>query len=247
MIAVRARWRWAAIPVLLVCVTVLAWAVHPGQAAAWIAAVAVAWLAAYRMGCDKIGAILWAMTAGLVSWPLCIVATHGTSEHLLRPGPFRVYLAPVLLLAALLRFLWAGRKTASANGSNAAMVVVTVFTLIIPATVVSMISSVRQDHSDYQETTQMLVGLHRVAADVESFRNVRGTLPKDEAELVAWRGCAMPSWGPYGKIHYQMEDKDGYCLQSGTQHFWGRGWDLFGYVVTSRGPRAAERIHVELF
>jgi hypothetical protein len=236
-------WQRAAAPLILVCAAILAWTILPTQWAVWFSVAVAAWIAAYRMGCDKIGALLWCLAAGLCLWPLCIVMSGGTSEELARQPPVGLIGVP-LVIAAVLRFLWA-RQT-SARGPNAAMIVVAVFTLVIPAMVGSMISRTRQYHADYQQTTEVLVGLHRLAAEVEAFRATRGRLPKDEAEFVAWRGRPMPDPGRYGRASYSLVG-DEYMLHSAVQQFWEHGWDFFGYDVYSRGPRSRERIEVEIF
>ena len=203
-----------------------------------------AWIAAYRLGCDKAGALVWCLAAGLASGPLYVVITSGTSDDFLRQRHFGLVVL-LLLLAAALRFLWARRK--AVRGPNTAAIVVAVFTLIIPAMVGSMISRTREDRADYQQATEVFVGLHRLAAEVETLRAARGRLPKDEAEFVAWRCGALPRLGRYSAVHYDKEEGDNYLLSSSLQHFWGRGWDMFGYDVLSRGPRSRERIQVELF
>jgi hypothetical protein len=240
------RWYRAIVPLLLAGIAALAWAIYPGQWAACLTVIATAWIAAYRLGCDRIGVLLWCLAAGLASSPLCIVITRGTSDDFARLKPFTAA-AFLLLIATGVRFFWVLRKTAVARGANAAMIVVALFTLIVPAIVGSMISRTREYEEEYQETTLMLLGIHQVGSDVDSFRTAQGRLPKDEAEVAAWRGSPMPSWGRHGAVHYQAYGGGQYRLDTLVSHFWGRGWDIFGYIVSSSGPQSAMPLHVELF
>jgi hypothetical protein len=241
------RWSRAIVPLLLIGIAALVWAVYPGHCAAWLTASAAGWIAAFLLGCDKIGTLLWCLGAALTSGPLCIVITHGTSDDIAREKLVAIAGFLLLIVAAFRFLLRASRKTAAARGPNAAMVVVTVFTLIIPVVIGAMISRVRGYEEEYQETTQMLIAIDRVGADVEAFRVARGKLPADEGELVAWRGAPMPTWGRHGAVRYHLASNNTYYLESMANSFWGRGWDIFGYIVTSGGPKSNTPIHVELF
>jgi hypothetical protein len=239
------RWSRAAIPLLLAGIAALAWAICPAQWAAWATVIAVAWIAAYRVGCDNIGGLLWGLAAGLASGPICIVTAHGTFDDFARLSPVTVATFP-LLIAAGLRLLWTVRKKSPNRGPNAAMIVVAVFTLIIPSLVSSMISRSRQYEEQYEESTQMFLGLHQVGRDVEAFHKARGRLPS-EAELVEWRGSPMPSWGSYGNIRLYVLQSGEYQLQSSTHGFWGYAYDWAPYIVVYTGARSPERIHIESF
>lgn len=232
-----------AAPLILVCAAILAWAILPAQWAVWFSVAVAAWIAAHRAGCDKIGALVWCLAAGLCLGPLCTIVSGGTSEEFARRPPVGLVGVP-LVVAAMLRFLWARRK--AARGPNAAMIVVAVFTLVVPATVGSTIARTREYHADYQQTTDVIVGLHRLAAEVEAFRTAHGRLPKDEAEFVAWRGRPLPELGRYGRASYTLVGEK-YELYSAVQQFWGHAWDLFGYDVLFYGPRSTQRIEVQLF
>jgi hypothetical protein len=236
----------AIVPLLLAGFAALAWAIYPGQWVAWTTAIASGWIAAYRLGCDKIGTLLWCVAAGLASGPICIVVTHSTFDNLSRESPIAVTALPLLIVAGL-RFLWAARKTTLARGPNAAMVVVSVFTLIIPASVAATISRVRDCDSEYQETTQMLLGLHQVASDIDAFRKARGRVPNDEDELVAWRGSPMPSWSKYGNVRLMLLQNGGYQLDSNTHGFWGYANDWAPYIVVYSHSQSFECIHIDPF
>jgi hypothetical protein len=216
--------------------------------AAWIVVGVFAWIFVSLLGMSKWGVGLWA----LMSMGLCAL-----SPAALLPGgecpPARQYLAlatTVLAMSSMAAFLLAAGFARRANtrpGKHFAGITLVIITGIFSAIVASNFRDRLRGQEAIERTTHMLIDLHRLGNDVESFRTQYSRLPSDEKELVAFRGKPMPPFHDKFCYSYQRAGGDEYYIECTMSDAWGGHWDLFGYIVAYYGPRSPGRIHTTLF
>jgi hypothetical protein len=161
--------------------------------------------------------------------------------------------AGIAYFAAGIVFFVASLKNRARCAGNCAGFMILFFTFVIAV----MAAKIRQESmagpEAVQETRQMIVTLHRLAAEIEDIHAKTGRYPADEAELVALRGRSMPQYHPIFRISYvrfetdSRRDRGEYQLQCSASHFWGRHWDLFAWIFHFYGTDATQRVYVETF
>jgi hypothetical protein len=245
------RWEtWLGVPVGFVVVGVAAWLLtvyaHAPIVAAWLVIAAVGWMLSRFGKASVLGIIVWIAAAAVLSagfWTP--VSFHGLFFF---PSSFAFTAGGLLLsLPAGIIFLIASIKNQPRCAGNCAGCMIVLFTFVIYCTSGSTMQTHRFGPESIQETRQMILTMHRLSAEIEAIRAKTGRLPKDEAELVALRGKPMPPYRGDYRVSYQRNDQGGYNLNCCASHFWGRGWDIFGWILIFHGPDAVQRLQAILF
>jgi hypothetical protein len=200
---------------------------------------------------SPLGIVLWMIAAAMLSTWWCVPTSLGNTwvgiSHILAA------IGVVLSLAAGVLFLVASFRDRGRCVANCAGFMLVFFSVIIPVDAAYTMHSRRAGPEAVQETRQLILTLHQLAADIEAIRARTGRLPKDEAELVALQGKPMPAYYRDYRVNYhRIDDKgdssaDAYALGCIAADFWGENGDFFGWVVSFHGPRAVQRLVVVLF
>ncbi len=151
-----------------------------------------------------------------------------------------------LVLVSSVIFLVTAFEDRARCGRHCAACIFALSWLIISGSCVSKARGHTQYLEDVEHTTETLVTLHCLAADIETIRARLGRLPTQQ-ELETLRGAPLPAYWKDYRIEYQRLDEEHYHLACSMQSFWGHGWDLFGWRVFYRGPHAPRRIQIILF
>ena len=190
-------------------------------------------------------------TAGIVIWSMVALST---ASSVCLPDVAFGLLALLCTLAAMVLsaisvivFLVAAAKDRTRRGRNCACCNLVLFTLVVGATSGAKISGHLRHQEAARHTTETLVKLNKLGVEIESIRSRLGRLPKDEEELVALRGRPMPTFREQFQIHYSRCDGDHYYLECCVNDFWGRAWDIMGWIVYYHGPNSPRRIQVVSF
>ena len=242
VIYLRVCLRWLSGVLLLAAAWAFVIYMNAPWAASYVMAAAIGWIL-YRLA--------RANASGIALWCLAVVAVGTTCGVL--PGSEADGLMAlcsltgvILLLASATAFLAAALKDRIHRGGNCAGCNLALFTLIAWVAGYAGINS-RVRHQDaVQRTTETIIELHKLAAEVESIRARLGRLPNDEMELVALRQKPMPTFYRNFQIGYRL-DRDRYYLTCSLSDFWDCHWDLFGWIVSYYGPNAPRRMQIILF
>lgn len=239
--------RWLSGVLLLAASSAVAWVLVVHANLPWVAsyvlAAAIGWTL-YRLARVN--------TAGVILWCLAVVTTS-TSCWALPHGDEGALMAlcgvtgSILFVASTIVYLIAALKDRTRRGRNCACCNLALFTWIAWSASCASIGSRLRHQEAVQHTTETIITLHKLAADVESIRARLGRLPTDEKELVALRQKPMPLFYIQYQIGYQRVDQDRYHLTCSLSDFWDRHRDLFGWIVLYDGPAAPRRMQVILF
>lgn len=231
----------------LAAASVVAWAlvvyVNVPWAAAYVMAAAIGWALYRHAHVSSLGILLWCLA----------VAARATDCWLLLPGEEIWFptlcemTGAVLFFASSIAFLVAAWKHRPHRMGNCACCNLALFTLIAWSAGYATIGSRLRHQEAVQHTTDILVTLHNLAAEIEVIRSRLGRIPNDEEEFVALRRKPMPAYYSHYQIRYGLLDKDRYRLSCSLNSFWGHHWDLFGWNVAYHGPNEPRRVRVILF
>jgi hypothetical protein len=242
------RWPfWGFLLSFLACgfayLLVVVWG-HP-LPATWIVICIAGWMLVFFGQLNRWGILFWCLTAMSLSAALqnsLASASQGNGV----PQPLH-FLIPVFTLAGMMAFLVAAGRNHMYRGRNFGGIALIVATFICGGIKHSSISNHLDSQEAILQTTQMLIDLHRLGNEVESFRSKFNRLPVNEAEFVRFRGKPMPPYhGKYCYSYQEMGAED-YNITCCIFDAWGRHWDLFGYIMLYYGPNSTERIHAVLF
>jgi hypothetical protein len=189
------------------------------------------------------GTILWcaaAVAMSVVGW----TATGGDAE-MIREVCALVWLL-LSLVSGIIFLIVAARQSAGRVG-NCAGCALALFTIIVPLAAGGAAQSRLHRIEQVRRTARMILIFHRLGAEVEAIRTRLGRLPADEEELVRLRGKPMPPDGEKYRIRYYRRDEKQYDMSYNAADFWGRHWDLFGWIFHYYGPSSPQRLHAELF
>ena len=240
----------------LVVVGVVAWLVtvhsRVPTLAAWLAVVAVGWIL-YRFDwANRLGAVLLCISAAIILG-LWLAASTPLEQQWVQIAQFVGTGASLLFFATGILFFIASIKVPKRCAGNCAGFMIVFFSVVIPAVSAYTIQSRRKTPEAVQETRQMLLTLHRLTAEIEAIHAKTGRYPANEAELVALRGKPMPQYHRTFRISYDRPGTDSYRkrgeyhLECSASRFWGKHWDLFGWIFHFYGPDATQRVYVETF
>jgi hypothetical protein len=225
---------------------------------AWLLAAraALPWVSAYVLALAVAGVmhrLARVSEAGVVLWGLAVSA-FSTGHWAATVGGEPGRIAELCLLSALIlwvascvAFLVAAAKDQTRRARNCAGFNLALFSLIAWFVVGNSINGPIRRQREVQQTTEELIELHKLAAEVESIRKWNGLLPKDDKEFAAKSSASM---NPNGQVHgsgYVRYDENRYRLHGSLGHFWGRHHDLFGWIVYYYGPNSPRRLRVVPF
>lgn len=255
MASSQGRGTWIMVVGVLSTAVVAAWLLatvaHLPVPAIWLITAAVGWCLVGYAKASIAGICLWIVATVLLSIPLW---SPVFGLDLLMPivGLFLVGL--LLSLSAGVALLIALVRRPSRSVGNCAGVILVVFTLI---NVVMARNTMTRHHAGparVEQTRELVLALHQLTAEIETYRDQLGRLPKDEAELVSLRGQPMPPYFQDYRVNYYQRGEgdwrcveDDYYLRCSAFHFWGRAGDIFGWGFCFYGPDCTQRLEVELF
>lgn len=226
--------------------------------AAWLLAAraALPWVSAYVLALAVAGVLhrlARLSEAGVVLWALSVLAfstghwAATVGGELGRIAELCLLSALILWVASCIAFLVAAAKDQARRAGNCAGFNLALFSLIAWFVVGNSIHGPILRQREVQQTTEELIELHKLAAEVESIRKRNGLLPKDEKEFAAKSSASMNSTGQDRRSGYVRYDENRYRLLGSLGHFWGRHHDLFGWIVYHYGPNSPRRMRVVPF
>ncbi len=228
---------------------------HDPISASWVMIVAVGLTLFQFAGASRAsgwGVVFWIMAAAILSAGFWTLAS--LHEFMIPSGAIFTVGGFLLSLPAGILFLVASIKNRSQCAGNCAGCMIVLFTFVIYCISGGTMRHYRAWPESVQETRQLILTLHRLTADIETFRSQLGRIPKDETELVSLRGKPMPPYHQNYGIRYMSFGKDrypglegDYRLDCGASHFWGLHWDIFPWIFEYFGPTATPRLHAEAF
>jgi hypothetical protein len=215
-------------------------------AASWILITVVGYVLYRWTELRRSGIVLWCLAAAAISitMPMAFSVSYdvgsGTKE-------FFSALGILLTIASTVVFIIAAALDRTRFPGNCGGAVLALSTFIISCAAVAAFHGDLSYLKEVKETTQTIVELHKIGNEVEKFKLQLGRLPNNEEELVNLRGKPMPTNGRFTIVNYYKLDDNHYSLNSSLRSFWGRHWDLFGYVLSYYGPHSTRRIYADLF
>jgi hypothetical protein len=250
-LSARSKWprickQWTLGATILVATAALAWWLVVGMGlpyVAWCLAATVVGLVLYRLSrVNGYGIALW-LVAEILSITLRWMWQDAWFNGLMLLCAFALL---VLLLISCVIFLVTAFQDQARRGRHCAACIIVLSSLIIPGSYVSKTAMHARDLEEFEHTTETLITLHRLAAEIETIRAHSGRLPTGE-ELETLRGAPLPVFWKDYRIQYERHDEEHYELSCTMQSFWGYGWDIWGWIVCYHGRDAPRRIQVILF
>jgi hypothetical protein len=224
-------------PLALMAICLLAVVVSrptsPIAVTTFVAVVGVVWILLYRFAhLGELGLAFWC--AGVTGISLAVALSKSVGEF---PSGILSVFSVLLIPAAAIAFLVAASKSPPGRVANCAGCVIAIFTLVLPLAASHVMSSRLGGIPERQRVNRTLILLHQLGADVEVFRNRHGRFPKDEAELVSFRGKPMPVYRGDSRVTYCLHADGSYELHC----------MIYDWIIQYYGPHSPQRIHAEFF
>ena len=255
MASPQGRGAWIMVLGVLTTAVVAAWLLavvaHLPVPAIWLITAAVGWCLVGYANASIVGTCLWIVATVLLGIPLWNPVFGGDLLVLI----VILFLVGLLLsLSAVVAFLIAVARRPSRSAGNCAGLILVVFTLVNLGMARNTMTQYLVGPARVEQTRELVLALHQLTAEIETYRDQLGRLPKDEAELVSLRGQPLPPYfRDYRVDYYQRGEGDWRCaegdyyLRCSAFHFWGRAWDIFPWLVCFHGPECTQRLEVESF